>query len=147
MATITPTNTINPTTMAANWSTGVRNNASKWLQKYLNPKAAFNANAAASQLAWQNAINAAIARNAYANNLAKADLTMAGTNATNFGMANYAASGTNKAAKFAAKAPALASAMTSLRATVNAMPSASLEDRIAKSAAWARGLAALKGTF
>ena len=147
MATITPTNNINPTTMAANWTTGVQNNAAKWLQKYLAPKAAFNANPVQSQLAWQAGINAAIARGAYASGLGKADLTMAANNATNFGQANYSASGRNKAAKYAAKTPALASAMTSLRATVNAMSSATLEDRIAKSAAWARGLAALKGTF
>ena len=146
-ATITPTNNINPTTMIANWSKGVAANAQKWLNKYLNPKAVFNANPAQAQINWQAGINAAIARGTYATNLGKADLTLAANNASTFGVQNYAAAGTQKVAKYAAKAPSLASAMTSLRATINSMPNATLEDRIARSAAWARGLAALKGTF
>ncbi len=147
MATITPTNTIDPTRMATNWTTGVQNNGSKWLAKYLAPRAAFNADPTGSQTKWQNGINSAIARNAYANGMSKASLTVAANNATTYGMSNYVTAGSQKAANYAAKTPALASAMSTLRATVNAMDSSTLAARIAKAAAWANGMAALKGTF
>jgi hypothetical protein len=147
MATITPTSTINPATMAANWTTGVGQSGAKWLNKYLNPKAAFNADPTGSQTKWMNGVNAAIARNAYSKGLGKADLTMAANNATAFGQSNYSSAGARYAAKYAAKTTGLAAAMTALRATVNAMDASTLEARIAKSAAWARGLAALRGTF
>ncbi len=147
MATITPTNSINPTTMATNWTTGVQNNGAKWLAKYLAPRVAFNADPTGSQTKWQNGINGAIARNAYATGMQNASLTVAATNAQSFGQANYVNAGSQKAAKYAAKTPALAAAMTTLRATVNGMDSSTLAARIAKSAAWANGMAALKGTF
>lgn len=145
--TITPTLTIDPTVMTNNWSTGVAQNAAKWLYKYLHPKALFNANPPAAQGAWQAGINAAIGRNAYANGLSKASPAAAAAAATAYGQTNYAASGTQKKAKFAAKAPALASAMSTLRAQIDAMPSATVQDRIARSVAWQNGMAALKGTF
>ena len=147
MATITPTLTIDPTVMANNWATGVAANASKWLYKYLHPRVLFNANPTQSQLAWQNGINAAIARNAYSNGLSKASPAAAAAAATTYGQTNYAASGTQKKAKYAAKTPALASAMSALRATIENMPSATVADRIQRSVAWQNGMAALKGTF
>jgi len=145
MATITPTLQTNPTTMAANWSKGVAANAQKWLAKYLAPKAAFNANPTQAQAAWITGIQGAMARNAYATGLGNADLTMAANNASTFGVTNYAASGTNKAAKFAAKAPALAAAINSVRATVEAMPKGGLQNGIARMTAWATGMSAYKG--
>ena len=147
MATITPTLTIDPTVMANNWATGVAANAQKWLYKYLHPKALFNANPTQAQANWQAGINAAMARNAYSSGLQKASPTAAAQAASTYGVANYGASGTQKKAKFAAKTPALASAMSALRATIDAMPSATLQDRIARSVAWQNGLAALRGTF
>jgi hypothetical protein len=147
MANITPTLNIDPTVMANNWATGVAANAQKWLYKYLHPKALFNANPTQAQANWQAGINAAVARNAYSTNLGKASPSAAAQAASTYGVANYGASGTQKKAKFAAKAPGLASAMSSLRATIDAMPSASLQDRINRSVAWQNGLAALKGTF
>lgn len=146
-ATITPTLVIDPTVMTNNWATGVAANAQKWLYKYLHPKALFNANPTQAQANWQAGINAAMARSAYATGLQKASPSAAATAASSYGVANYGASGTQKKAKFAAKAPALASAMSTLRASVDAMPSATLQDRIARSVAWQNGLAALKGTF
>lgn len=146
-ATITPTLTIDPTVMANNWATGVSQNAAKWLYKYLHPKALFNANPTQAQLAWQAGINAAMARSAYANGLSKASPQAAATAASTYGQTNYAASGTQKKAKYAAKTPALAAAMSTLRAQIDAMPSATVQDRIARSVAWQNGMAALKGTF
>jgi acyl CoA:acetate/3-ketoacid CoA transferase alpha subunit len=145
MATITPTLQTNPTTMAANWSKGVTANAQKWLNKYLNPKAAFNANPQQSQAAWTTGIQAAQARNAYATGLQNADLTMAANNASTFGVTNYAASGTNKAAKYSAKAPALAAAINQVRTQVEAMPKGGLQNGIARATAWATGMSAYKG--
>jgi hypothetical protein len=145
MATITPTLNTNPTTMAANWSKGVAANAQKWLAKYLAPKALFNANPTQSQAAWTAGIAAAQARNAYANGLQNADVTMAANNASTFGVNNYAASGTNKAAKFAAKTPALATAINAVRQQVESMPKGGLQNGIARMQAWATGMSAYKG--
>jgi hypothetical protein len=144
-ATITPTSTINPATMAANWTKGVTNNGQKWLNKYLNPRALFNANAAQSQLAWQAGINRAMALGTYATKLAAADPTMAANNASTFGVQNYATSGTTHAPKYAAKTAALASALSTVRAQVLSMPNATLQDRLARMAAMANGMAAYKG--
>jgi hypothetical protein len=145
MATITPTLSINPQTMTSNWTKGVQQSGQKWLAKYLAPRRAFNADPTGSQTAWQNGINAAIARNAYANGLANADLTMAANNATNFGQTNYVAAGTNHAAKYAAKANNLATALSTVRAQVEAMPKSTPADRINRMVAWATGMAAYKG--
>lgn len=131
--------------MAANWTTGVTNNAQKWLNKYLNPRAAFNANPTQSQAAWQAGITRAISLGTYATKLGAADLTMAANNATTFGVINYAASGRNKAPKYAAKTTALASALTTVRQQVLAMPNATLQDRLARMTAQATGMAAYKG--
>lgn len=145
MATITPTLATNPTTMTANWTKGVQANGQKWLAKYLAPKAAFNANPTQAQAAWINGINSAMARNAYATGLGNADLTMAANNATNFGMANYTASGTNKVAKYAAKAANLATAINSVRSQVEAMPKGGLQNGIARATAWMTLMSAYKG--
>lgn len=145
MATITPTSTINPTTMAANWSKGVSNNAQKWLNKYLNPRAAFNANPTQAQAAWSAGVQRAMSLGTYATKLGSADLTMAANNASTFGVINYGNSGTAKAAKYAAKTTALASALTTVRNQVLAMPNATLQDRLARMTAMATGMAAYKG--
>jgi hypothetical protein len=145
MATITPTSTINPATMAANWTKGVTNNSAKWLNKYLNPRALFNANPTGAQAAWQGGITRAISLGTYATKLAAADPTMAANNASTFGVQNYAASGTTKAAKYAAKTTNLASALSTVRATVLAMPNVTLQDRLARMTAMATGMAAYKG--
>jgi len=147
MATITPTLTVNPTTMAANWTTGVQNNSAKWLAKYLAPSVLFNANPTASQAAWVAGVTAAAAAGSYATGMSSVNLTTVATNATTYGAANYAASGTKKAANYSAKTPALAAAITSVRATVSAMPNATLQDRINRMTAWANGMATYKGTI
>jgi hypothetical protein len=145
MATITPTTGINPTTMAANWGPGVSANAQKWLNKYLNPKVAFNSNPTQAQAAWQAGVTAAMAANRYATKMAAVNLTTAANNASTFGVTNYAASGTNKAAKYAAKTQALAAAETTVRATVEAMPKGRGQNNINRMVAWANGMAAYKG--
>ena len=144
-ATITPTLNTNPTTMAANWSKGVAANAQKWLAKYLAPKAAFNANPTQAQAAWITGIQSAMTRNAYANGMQNADLTMAANNASTFGVTNYAASGTNKAAKYAAKAPNLANAINTVRAQVEALPKGGLQNGIARATQWMTLMSAYKG--
>lgn len=148
MATITPTTAPNATTMAANWKTGVTNNGAKWLQKYLSPKTLFNANPTAAQTNWMAGIQAAFAAGTYATNFGKPSVaTNAANNASAFGQSNYVASGTNKAANYAAVTPALASAIATVRATVLAMPNATVTDRIQRMTAWATGMAAYKGTI
>lgn len=122
MATITPTNNVNATTMASNWGKGVSANAAKWLNKYLNPKRLFNANPAQSQADWVAGVTAAQANNRYQNGLANADLTAAANNASQYGVNNYAQSGTSKAYKFAAKTNALAAAINAAVQAADATP-------------------------
>ena len=122
MATITPTTTVNATNMASNWGKGVSSNAQKWLQKYLAPKRLFNADPSGAQAAWVAGVQAAQATNSYQNGMASADVTAAANNASQYGVNNYATSGTSKAYKFAAKAPNLAQAITSSMNAANATP-------------------------
>lgn len=145
MATITPTTTVNAANMAANWTKGVAANSAKWLAKYLAPKVLFNANPTQAQANWIAGVNAAAAANSYANGLTNVNLTTVANNATNFGAANYAASGTNKAANYSAKTTNLANAISAVRSTVLAMPNSTLQDRINRMTAWATGMAAYKG--
>jgi hypothetical protein len=145
MATITPTTAINATTMAANWGKGVAANAPKWLNKYLNPKALFNANPQQAQTAWAAGVQAALAANSYATGMQNANLTAAANNASQFGVTNYANSGTTKAYKYANKSVSLAAAETSVLATVNAMPKGRGANNQARMLAWSNGMAAYKG--
>ena len=144
---ITPTTTINPATMLANWTAGLQNptNQQKLINKYNNPKAAFNANPAQSQTAWQTGITRAIGANKYANGMANANLNQASLNMTNYGGANWSQAGTSKAYKYQAVAAALASAITAVKATVAAMPKGKGANNNARMLAWANGMAAYYG--
>lgn len=146
MATITPTLTVNPANMAANWTKGVQNNGAKWLAKYLAPRALFNANPTAAQTAWLNGVQAAAAAGTYATNFGNPQVAInAANNAQAFGQTNYSNSGSQKAANYAAKTNNLASAISAVRATVEAMPNVTLADRNARMLAWSNGMAAYKG--
>jgi hypothetical protein len=145
MATITPTSTINPTTMASNWQKGLSANAQKWLNKYLNPRVAFNADPSGSQLAYQTGVQAALARNAYANGMSSADLAAAANNASQYGVTNFANAGTSKLYKYQRKTNSLAAALTAVRQQVLAMPKGPGANNIARMVAWANGMAAYKG--
>src|SRR5260370_31554648 len=72
---ITPTLTVNPTTMTNNWSAGLQSptNQQKLVNKYLNPKALYNANPAQSQLSWSTGVSRALAAGKYAAGLAASD--------------------------------------------------------------------------
>lgn len=145
MATITPTNAVNPQTMSANWGKGVSNNAQKWLTKYLNPKILFNANPQSAQQAYAAGVQAALANNTYANNLAAADPTIAANNASQFGVTNYANAGTNKAYKYQRKTQSLANAINATLANVAQMPKGKGANNEARMLAWSRGMSAYKG--
>ena len=144
---ITPTQTVNPTTMAANWGPGVRNNSAKWLAKYLAPKRLFNADPAGWAAAWQNGINEAIAAGTPQKKFAAADPNVAAANATAFGQTNFANSGTNKAAKYAAKAPALASLINSALAQISSLPKGKGANNENRMLTFTRAMAAGKGTI
>jgi len=145
MATITPTNQINATAMAANWGPGVTANAQKWMNKTLAPRTMFNANAAQSQVAWTAGVNAAAAKGTYATKLQAVNLTNMANGIATYGVANYGASGAQKAAKYAAKTGALAAAETQVLATVLSMPKGkgALNDN--RMLAWSSGMRAFKG--
>jgi len=144
-ATITPTSQVNAANMAANWSKGVANNGAKWLQKYLAPKALFNANPTAAQAAWQAGIQNAVANNSYATGMANANVQAAANNAQQFGQTNYVNAATTKAYKYTAKATSLAAAISAVSAQVASMPRGKGANNNARMLAWAQGMAAYKG--
>ena len=147
MPPITPTNAVNPTTMIANWTAGLQNptNVQKLITKYNNPKRAFNANPTAAQTAYSAGVTRAIQANKYANGMANANLAQASANMTQYGGNNWSAAGTAKAYKYAAVAPALASAISSVSATVQAMPKGRGANNQARMLAWFNGMSAYYG--
>jgi hypothetical protein len=144
---ITPTTAVNATTMTNNWSTALANpsNQQKLVTKYLNPKALFNANPAQAQASYQAGVTRAIQNNKYANGMANADTNQAATNMQQFGGTNWGAAGTNKKYKYAAVAPALANAITSVMQTVNAMPKGKGANNQARMIAFSQGMSAYYG--
>lgn len=145
MATINPTNQVDPAVMAANWGKGVQANSQKWLAKYLAPKRLFNADPTGSQNSWNTGIQRAVTLNSYANGLKAADPTVAANNAQQFGVNNYTNAGTQKAYKFQRKSAALAAALNSVAQTVNAMPRGKGANNEARMLQQTRGMAAYKG--
>jgi hypothetical protein len=145
MATITPTNQVNAQTMAANWGKGVAANSQKWLNAYLNPRRLFNADPTGAQSSWNTGIQRALTLNSYANGLKAADPNVAANNASQFGVNNYANSGTQKAYKFTNKSNSLAAALNAVGATVQSMPRGKGANNEARMLAQTRGMAAYKG--
>jgi len=145
MATITPTTQINSATMAANWGPGVQNNAQKWQNKTLNPRALFNANPTQNQANWAAGVQRAQAAGTYASKLAAVNMANMANAISTYGTTNYGASGTQKAAKYAAKTSALATALTAVRQSVDAMPTGKGANNEARMLAWSRGMSAYKG--
>ena len=147
MATITPTTQVSSATMLANWTAGLQSptNQQKLVAKYLAPKRAFNADPAGAQVSYQAGVTRAIAAGKYAAGMANANLQQAATNMQTYGGANWSASGTSKAYKYAAVAPALAQAISSVQQTVNAMPKGRGPNNLARMTAWYNGMSAYYG--
>lgn len=147
MATITPTASINPTTMAANWGPGVINNAQKWMNKTLAPRVAFNADPTTTAAAWATGVQAAVANGSYSKGLTGTNMAAMANGIATYGVAAYGASGSQKVANYAAKTQALAAVETQVRATVLAMPKGGAANNNARMIAWANGMRAAKGTI
>jgi hypothetical protein len=145
MATITPTTQINAANMAKNWGPGVTNNAQKWQAKTLAPRALFNANPTQNQANWTAGVQQAAAQGTYATKIQNVDLAAMANGIATYGTTNFAASGTTKQAKYAAKTAALASAMSAVAQTVAAMPKGKGNNNNQRMLAWANGMAAYKG--
>ena len=144
---ITPTNQVNAQTMLANWTAGLQNptNQQKLINKYNNPKRAFNADPAGAQQAYSTGVTRAIQANKYASGMANADLNKASANMTQYGGANWGAAGTAKAYKYAAVAPALAAAISAVSATVASMNKGRGANNQARMNAWFTGMSAYYG--
>jgi hypothetical protein len=144
---ITPTLTVNATTMTNNWSLGLQSptNQQKLVTKYLNPKRLFNADPATANQAYQTGVTRAIAAGKYQNGLANADVNAAAANMQQFGGANWSQAGTSKKYKYAAKSQNLANAINAVLQTVNAMPKGRGANNIARMTAWANGMAQYYG--
>lgn len=144
---MTPTTTVDPTVMAANWTKGVNNatNAQKLAYKYSHPKRAFNADPQGSQTSWTQGVQNAAAQGTYATKLAAADVNKAADNMTAYGSNAWMASGTSKAYKFQAKAQNLANAISAVSASIASMPKGKGANNIARMTAWAQQMGAYKG--
>lgn len=144
---ITPTLTVDPTTMTNNWAAALASPTAqaKLIAKYLAPKRAFNANPTQAQQAWQAGVTRAISANKYANGMANANLNQAATNMQNYGGANWSQAGTSKKYKYAAIAAALATAINAVQATVSAMPKGRGANNQARMNAWFTGMSSYYG--
>lgn len=144
---ITPTNQVNSQTMLANWTAGLQNptNQQKLINKYNNPKRAFNADPAGAQQAYSTGVTRAIQANKYAAGMANADLNKASANMTQYGGANWGAAGVSKAYKYAAVTPALAAAISAVSATVASMNKGRGANNQARMNAWFTGMSAYYG--
>lgn len=147
MATITPTLTVDPARMAANWGPGVQNNATKWRDKTLTPKRLFNANAAQSQATLLTRVQAAVAANRYVTAVGKVDMAAMANAIDTYGMSNYSASGINKAPKYAAKTPRLAIAINAALAAVALIPRGTDANNDNRALTFARTMRTFKGTI
>ena len=107
----------------------------------------FNANPQQNQANWTTGVQAAAAKGTYATKIAAVNLTSMANGISSYGVANYGASGTQKAAKYAAKTQALAAAETAVLAQVLAMPKGRGANNNNRMLAWANGMAAYKGTI
>src|SRR5260370_20271420 len=117
------------------------------MNKTLKPSVMFNANPTQNQANWIIGVQAAAAKGTYAAKLAAVNLTNMANGIASYGVANYGASGTQKAAKYAAKTVALANAENAVRATVLAMPKGKGANNNNRMLAWSNGMAAYKGTI
>lgn len=147
MATITPTLTVDPARMAANWGPGVQNNATKWRDKTLTPKRMFNANAAQSQATLLQAVQTAVAANRYVNSVGRVDLTAMANAIDTYGMNNYSQAGINKAPKYAAKTTKLATAINAALAQVALIPRGTAANNDNRALTFARVMRTYKGTI
>jgi hypothetical protein len=133
--------------MTNNWSTALASGPGqqKLIYKYNHPKRAFNADPTGSQQSYATGVQRAIAANKYATGMQNANLDQASLNMTNHGGANWAAAGTAKKYKYAAKAANLANAINSVLATVSAMPKGRGGSNQARMNAWFTGMSAFYG--
>jgi len=144
---ITPTLTVDPTTMTNNWSAGLQSptNQNKLVTKYQKPKRLFNADPVGANQAYQAGVTRAIAAGKYQRGLADADPNQAAANMVAYGGTNWSTAGTSKKYKYAAKATSLANAINAVLATVNAMPKGRGANNIARMNAWANGMSQYYG--
>ncbi|MGO8777255.1 MAG: hypothetical protein ACLQHT_23505, partial [Terracidiphilus sp.] len=94
---------------------------------------------------WTQGVNTAASLGTYAMKIAAVDLNAMANGIATYGTTNFAAAGTNKASKYAAKTNALAAAETAVLGTVLTMPKGKGANNEARMLAWSRGMAAYKG--
>ncbi len=144
---MTPTLNVDPTVMTNNWSQGLSNpvNQAKLVYGYTHPDRAFNADPAGAEAAWQAGITRAQSVHKYSNNLGAADVNKAADNMAQFGGANWSSAGTSKKYKYAAKAPALAQAINTVKASIAQMPKGRGQANINRAVAWMQQMGAYYG--
>jgi hypothetical protein len=139
---ITPSLTVNPTTMTNNWSAGLQSpvNQQKLINKYNNPHKLMNYDPPGQQQEWIQGVTRAQTANKYANGMANIDLNAASLNMTQYGGVNWSTAGTSKKYKYANKSVNLANAINAVMATVAAMPKGRGANNLARMNAWANGM-------
>lgn len=130
---------VDPTTAAADWAAGMNNATDKITRGIQRVQTAPGAAAAAKADKWLNNVTASKAK--FANNVGKVTLA-AWQQAAAAGVSRVGQGATLKQPKFAAAITPVFAFMANVLATVDAMPDTTLDQRIAKSAAMQRGMAA-----
>lgn len=130
---------VDPTTAAADWAVGMNNATDKITRGIARVATSPGQLAAAKADKWLNNVTAA--KTKFTNNVGKVTLQQ-WQQAANAGISRVGQGATAKQAKFAAAITPVFTYMANQLATIDAMPDTTLDQRIAKSAAFQRAMAA-----
>lgn len=132
---------VNPTDFAARWSQGLQAAGTKITQGVNAVQVAPSVNAIKNKSKMVANFTAAVNDGTWERNTAKVDLPTWRQAMLTKGVPRIAQGAINAESKMSAFAAQLLPFEASLQATVQNMPSNSLEENIARSAAWIRGMA------
>ncbi len=146
MVTVVPL--ISPTTWVQRYTNGVQQTgATNYATGIEQPKHDPIQEAIASKGKWANQTQMAINNDLYAKGLSHTDINQWNAAAKTLGVQRYGPGVTAKLPKYTNFVNKFSPMLQSLMSTVDAMPNATQQDRIARSTAMQTGLAALRGTW
>ena len=121
--------------------------ADDWLDGYKNPRRDPRATAVKAQGRWHNTVSAADTQARYAKNVGDYNVEEAIGIATAVGKDHYVTGAVARKAKVGRKLANIFKEEAALLVTIDAMPTDTLAQRLAKATAFANGMAAKRGTF
>lgn len=147
MASITPRKITDATTAVNHWQESTSTAGNRWLEGFLNPRRDPKAAMIASEKAWENGVNQAVARKAFAKGASQINLQEMADTAQNVGVSAYQQGTQARVHKFGRKIAKVIAAESALIDKVRAMPDATIAERAARAAFWITEMAKLRGTF